>query len=88
MGPFEFTRVPGTHNWSVQISEKFNSFFRRPVTRTGGGCRINSGPRVIHDLYKTALKLAKDVENCDQLEPRPAGPDELAAAQRRRYRRV
>jgi hypothetical protein len=68
LGPFEFTRVAGTHNWSVQIPERFNSFFRRPVTRTGGGCRIDSGPRVIHDLYKTALKLAKDVEACDQLD--------------------
>ena len=68
LGPFEFTRVPGTHNWSVQIPEKFNGFFRRPVTRTGGGCRIDSGPRVIHDLYKTAQKLAKDLEACDQLD--------------------
>lgn len=68
IGPFEFTRVPGTQNWSVQIPEKFNRFFRRPVTRTEGGCRIDSGPRVIHELYKTAQKLAKDLEACDQLD--------------------
>lgn len=68
VGPFEFTRTPGTDIWSVDIPEHLAPYFWGFKFRGDRLLRIKTGPDDIGHLYKTACKVAQELEACEALD--------------------